>query len=98
VLRSPRYLQIVCNHEGLAHFGGTWFLHELIRVLQFRDFLARHLTYPRRNNDYSLSQMLLALIYPIILGLDRMETTSLLSSYGAFQHVTGLPGFAAPLR
>jgi hypothetical protein len=42
--------------------------------------------------------MLPALIYPIILGLDRMETTSLLSSYGAFQHVTGLPGFADPLR
>jgi hypothetical protein len=67
-------------------------------VLQVRDFLARHLIYPRRNNDYSLSQMLLALIYPIILGLDRMETFSLLSSYGAFQHVTGLPGFADPLR
>jgi len=69
-----------------------------MRVLQFRNCFARHLTYHRRNNDYSLSQMLLALIYPIILGLDRMETTSLLSSYGAFQHVTGLPGFADPLR
>jgi len=65
-------------------------------VLQFRDFLARHLTYPRRNNDYSLSQMLLALIYPIILGLDRIETSSLLRSNGTFQHVTGLPGFPNP--
>ncbi len=65
-------------------------------MLQFRDFLARHLTYPRRNNDYSLSQMLLALIYPIILGLDRIETSSLLRSNGTFQHVTGLPGFPNP--
>jgi Transposase DDE domain group 1 len=67
-----------------------------MRVLQFRDFLARHLTYPRRNKDYSLSQMLLALIYPIILGLDRIETASLLRSNGTFQHVTGLPGFPDP--
>ena len=52
--------------------------------------------YPRRNNDYSLSQMLLALIYPIILGLDRIETSSLLRSNGTFQHVTGLPGFPNP--
>jgi Transposase DDE domain group 1 len=96
VRRSPRNLQIVCNHEGLTHFGGICFLHEFIRVLQFRDFLARHLTYPRRNNDYSLSQMLLALIYPIILGLDRIETSSLLRSNGTFQHVTGLPGFPNP--
>jgi hypothetical protein len=56
-------------------------------VLQLRDYLARHLTYPRRNSDYSLSQMLLALIYPIILGLDRIETASLLRSNGTFQHV-----------
>jgi len=96
VRRSPRHLQIVCNHAALTHFGGTCFLHEFIRVLQFRDFLARHLTYPRRNNDYSLSQMLLALIYPIILGLDRIETSSLLRSNGTFQHVTGLPGFPNP--
>ena len=94
--RSPRNLQIVCNHAALTHFGGACFLHEFIRVLQFRDFLARHLTYPRRNNDYSLSQMLLALIYPIILGLDRIETSSLLRSNGTFQHVTGLPGFPNP--
>ena len=94
--RSPRNLQIVCNHEGLTHFGGTCFLHEFIRVLQFRDFLARHLTYLRRNNDYSVSQMLLALIYPIILGLDRIETSSLLRSNGTFQHMTGLPGFPDP--
>src|SRR5487761_935296 len=94
--RSPRNLELTCDHAGLTHFGGTNFLHEFIRVLQLRDFLARHLTYPRRNSDYSLSQMLLALIYPIILGLDRIETASLLRSNGTFQHVTGLPSFPDP--
>lgn len=94
--RSPRNLEIACDHAGLTHFGGTHFLHEFIRVLQLRDYLARHLTYPRRNSDYSLSQMLLALIYPIVLGLDRIETVSLLRSNGTFQHVTGLPSFPDP--
>jgi len=96
VRRSPRNLELTCDHVGLTHFGGTYFLHEFIRVLQLRDFLARHLTYPRRNSDYSLSQMLLALIYPIILGLDRIETASLLRANGTFQHVTGLPSFPDP--
>ena len=94
--RSPRNLELTCDHVGLTHFGGTYFLHEFIRVLQLRDFLARHLTYPRRNSDYSLSQMLLALIYPIILGLDRIETASLLRANGTFQHVTGLPSIPDP--
>jgi hypothetical protein len=36
-------------------------------VLQFRHFLARNLHYSRRNRRYSLSQMILALVYPLVL-------------------------------
>src|SRR5438094_6190303 len=72
------------------------FFHEFLRVLQLRHFLARHLTYPRRNNRYHLSQMVLALMYPIVLGLDRLETASFLRSNGTFQYLTGLPSFPDP--
>jgi hypothetical protein len=94
--RSPTSLNFSCNHAGLTHFGGAYFLQEFIRVLRLRDFLARHLPYRRRNSDYSVSQMLLALIYPIILGLDRIETASLLRSNGTFQYLTGLQSFPDP--
>src|ERR1700737_1555537 len=94
--RSPTNLNFSCNHTGLTHFGGAYFLQEFIRVLRLRDFLARHLPYRRRNSDYSVSQMLLALIYPIVLGLDRIETASLLRSNGTFQYLTGLPNFPHP--
>ena len=94
--RSPTSLQFACNHAGLTHFGGAYFLQEFIRVLRLRDFLARHLPYRRRNSDYSVSQMLLALIYPIVLGLDRIETASLLRSNGTFQYLTGLQSFPDP--
>jgi Transposase DDE domain group 1 len=93
---SPRNIKLSYDHEGLTHFGGVFFFHEFLRVLQFRHFLARHLTYPRRNNRYHLSQMVLALIYPIVLGLDRIETASLLRSNGTFQHLTGLQKFPDP--
>src|SRR5712692_7970959 len=91
--RTPRNLTITCNHAGLTHFGGVCFFHEFVRVLQLRDFLARHLTYPRRNHRYSVSQMLLALVYPVVLGLDRLETASFLRSNGTFQYLVGLPNF-----
>ncbi len=61
---SPRNLRLACDHKGLTHFGGIYFFREFLRVLQFRNFLARQLTYPRRNRRYSLSQMVLALVYP----------------------------------
>jgi len=91
--RSPRNLRIAFNHKGLTHFGGVYFFHVFLRVMQFRDFLARHLRYPRRNQRYSTSQMILALVYPIVLGLDRLETASFLRSNGTFQYLTGIESF-----
>jgi len=35
-------------------------------------------------------------VYPILLGLDRMETASILRSNGTFQYLTGLPSFPDP--
>ncbi len=94
--RSPRNLRIACNHRGLTHYGGVCLFHEFLQVLQFRRFASWHLVYPRRNHDYSLPQMLLALIYPIILGLDRLETASFLRGNGTFQYLTGLPSYPDP--
>ena len=71
--RSPKSVRITFNHAGLTHFAGIHLFHEFLRVLHFRDFLAQQIRYPRRNRRYSVSQMLLALVYPIVLGLDRIE-------------------------
>jgi Transposase DDE domain group 1 len=94
--RSPRNLRIACDHKGLTHFGGIYFFHEFLQVLQIRRFLTQNLDYSRRNQRYSLSQMILALMYPIVLGLDRLETASFLRSNGTFQYLTGLPSFPDP--
>jgi hypothetical protein len=77
---SPRNITVACNHSGLTHFGGIYFFHEFLRVLQLRNFLARNLRYSRPNHRYSVSQMILALVYPLVLGLDRLETASFLRS------------------
>jgi hypothetical protein len=93
---SPRNITVACNHKGLTHFGGIYFFHEFLRVLRLRHFLAQQLRYPRRNRRYSVSQMILALVYPLVLGLDRLETASFLRSNGTFQYLTGLPSFPDP--
>ena len=94
--RSPKNVRIAFNHRGMTHYGGVLFFHEYTRVLQLRDFLSRHLAYCRLRYDYSLSQMLLALVYPILLGLDRLETASFLRTNGTFQYLTGLPSYPDP--
>lgn len=94
--RSPRNVEIAFSHGGLTHYGGILFFSEFTRVLQLRRFLTRHLLYPRRNQRYTLSQMIMALVYPVILGLDRLETASFLRSNGTFQYLTGLQSYPDP--
>jgi hypothetical protein len=65
-------------------------------VLHTRNFLAEQIRYARRSWDSSVSQMLLALVYPILLGLDRIETATFLRSDETFQYLTGLPSFLDP--
>lgn len=92
----PRNITIACNHRGLTHYGGIFYFQEFLRMLQFRRTLGRQLSDFRPHHDYSLSQILLALIYPVILGLDRLESASFLRPDDIFQYLTGLPGYPDP--
>lgn len=51
---------------------------------------------PGATGTTAFRKMLLALVYPIVLGLDRIETASLLRSDGTFQYLTGLQSFPDP--
>jgi hypothetical protein len=50
--------------------------------------VARQIQLVKRNNR--ILEMLLALLYPMIRGLRRVETTQLLRQNGVFQELTGL--------
>src|SRR5258708_33379597 len=92
---SPRNIEIAFGHAGLTHYGGVLFVGEFIRMLQLRRFLTRHLRYRRRNQDYQLSQMILSLVYPIILGLGRLGAALLLRSNGTLRYLAGLPSYTS---
>jgi hypothetical protein len=77
----------------LTHYGGAYLLHRFLTQIGFKDAVASELRLAQRNNRYSVGQMLLALLYPMILGLERIETTQLLRQNGVFQYLTGLPSY-----
>lgn len=91
--RKPRNLAISFSDKAQTHFGGIYFFQEFLALLQLRERLARSIKDDRVRTRYSISQMLLALLYPIVLGVDRLEATYFLRSNGIFQYLTGLPRF-----
>lgn len=98
--RGPRKLAIRFGATALTHYGGIYLLHRFLSRIGFRDAVARQVHVTQRNNRYTGGEMLLALLYPMVLGLERIETTQLLRQNGVFQYLTGLPSYpdATPLR
>jgi len=64
--------------------------------LGLRTQLWRHVRFPQRNNRYHISETLLAILYPIVLGMERLETTESLKHHGVLQYLTHLPGYPDP--
>lgn len=75
---------------ALTHFGGLVLPHRFIQRLGLRADLAHTVRFAQRNNHHSTAGAILALVYPIILGLERIETTQLLRRNG-FRAGFGLP-------
>lgn len=94
--KTPRNLRISFGGEALTHFGGLYLLQQFFRVIGLRGLLAQSIRFPQRNTSYTLSDSVLAILYPIILGLGRIETTRLLQRNGVFQYITGLPTYPDP--
>ena len=91
--RGPRNLRISCDGGGLTQFGGVALLHRFFHRLGLRRTFCRSIRFPQRNNEYSISECIEALLYPLILGLGRVETTEPLRRNGVFQFLAGLPGY-----
>lgn len=93
---GSRNVQIAFSAGRLTHFGGVYLLHRFLQQLHFRTFIGRSCAIAERNNHFSVTERLFALIYPMILGLSSVELTTLLGTNGVFQYLTGLPRFPNP--
>jgi hypothetical protein len=94
--RSFHHVIISFSGDTLTHFGGIYLLQSFFKQLKLRRQLHRYLQFPQRNNRFTVAEEMLALIYPISLGLGRIETTHLLKQNGVFQYLTGLPSYPNP--
>ena len=89
-------VQIKFNSNRLTHFGGIYLFHLFLKQIGWRHWLGTHLKYIQRNNDYSIAELIISLLYPIILGLNRIEISKLLGHNGVFKLLIGLDRFPDP--
>lgn len=94
--KGPRNLAIAFEAETLTHSGGVYLLHRFFSRIGFKNAMAMDVRVVQRNHRDSIGERLLALLYPMILGLERIETTQRLRQNGVFQYLTGLHTYPTP--
>lgn len=93
---GARNIKLTFSAGQLTHFGGVYLLHCFLQRLQVRTYLSMRLRIVERNNHFSVTERLCAILYPMILGISGSELASLLGTNGVFQYITGLPRFPHP--
>jgi Transposase DDE domain group 1 len=89
-------IEISFANQGLTHYGGLHLLQQFFQRIKLRSALTQSIRFQQLNNRYSVSDSILAIVYPIILGLGRIETNILLQQNGVFQHLASLPTYPNP--
>ncbi len=91
--RGLRKLRLAFEEPFLTHFAGIALIHAFCQALGLRRLLQRTLRPMPRYRDFPPADMVLALLYAMIAGMDRVNATQILQYNGAFQHSVGLRRF-----
>lgn len=94
--KGPRKVLLAFETPSRTHYGGVFLLHRCSTRIGFSNAVATVIRLTQRNNRYGVGELLLAMLYPMILGLGRIETTRLLQHNGVFHYLTGLIDYPDP--
>ncbi|MBI3276568.1 MAG: transposase, partial [Chlamydiae bacterium] len=93
---GAKKVQIKFNSNRLTHFGGVYLFHLFLKQIGWRHLIGRTLKFEQRNSLYTISEQIFSLLYPIILGLSRIEISKMLGNNGVFKMLIGLNRFPNP--
>jgi hypothetical protein len=91
--KGLRNLPITFVEPHLTHFAGMVLIHAFCQRLGLKRLLQQALRPAPRYREYHPAELVLALFYAIIVGLDRINATRILQYNGAFQRTVGLMRF-----
>jgi len=89
-------VQVKFNSNRLTHFGGVYLFHLFLKQIGWRHLIGISVKHEQRNNQYTIPEQIFSLLYPIILGLSRIEISKMLGNNGVFKMLIGLSSFPDP--
>ncbi len=91
--KGTRKVKFGFDEDHLTHYGGAWLIQPFCDRIHLRSLLTRYIHIAQRTGDYHPSQLLLALLFSIIIGLRRISKTETLRYDHALIEMLGLDRF-----
>jgi len=91
--KGLRNIEFSFEESHLTHFGGMWLIQRFCQCIVLKKRFQEFVRYTSRNQSYLASEIFLALIYAIILGMRRINKTEILQYNGSFLQMLGLERF-----
>jgi hypothetical protein len=98
--KGLRKLQIIVGENGLTRFGGIFLIVWFCKKLKLKVLLRKKVAFRQRSGLNHPTDLILAIIFVIIAGINRLSKTKILQYNGTFQKIVGLKSFpyASSLR
>src|SRR3990172_4681433 len=91
--KGARSIHFSFAESHLTHFGGMWLIQRFCNKLGLKKLLQDYVRLSQRHSQYRPSELILALLYAVIMGLRRINKTDILQYNGAFLEMLGLERF-----
>ena len=91
--KGTQKIRFSFDETHLTHFGGMWLIQRFCKKLRLKKRLQEHVRFSQRHHVYHPSELVLALLFAIIMGLRRINKTEILQYNGAFLEMLGLTRF-----
>lgn len=91
--RYTRQCDFSFDESHITHFGGMWLIQRFCNQIRLRYLIQKYIRFSQRKSQYHPSELILALLFAIVLGLRRINKTDILQYNGAFLSMLGLDRF-----
>lgn len=91
--KGTRKVRFSFEGSHQTHFGGMWLIQSFCSKRRLRWLIQKYLPRFQRLSNYHFSELIMALLFAIIMGLRRINKTEILQYNGAFLEMLGLKRF-----
>ena len=81
---------------AITRFGGLFLIHQFCQKLKLKHLLQIHVRFKQHHFHYSVSELILFILYYIIAGILRVDNTRSLQFNGVFKKLLGVKTFPNP--